>query len=234
LLTLNNTPGANGVSTDLAPDLIGKLVFEPGWGHFEIKALGRFFRDRINGSNNYTEGGGIGFGAILPLTKKVDFIAEAMGGNGIGRYASGMGADVTLRPDGSIVPLRTYHLMAGVEAHPGSRLDLYLYGGSEYYGRAAYLDSTGKPVGYGSPLNDLSGCSLETPAASQSCQAQTKNLWQIQPGFWYHLYKGPMGTAQLGASYSYTYRNEWAGVGSPQPKGIENIVMTSFRYYFPQ
>ncbi len=25
-------PGANGISTDLAPDFIGKIVFEPGWG----------------------------------------------------------------------------------------------------------------------------------------------------------------------------------------------------------
>jgi hypothetical protein len=30
----------------VAPDLIAKLAFEPGWGHYEIKAIGRFFRDR--------------------------------------------------------------------------------------------------------------------------------------------------------------------------------------------
>jgi hypothetical protein len=34
-------------------------------------------------------------------------------------------------------------------------------------------------------------------------------------------------------SYSYTYRNTWAGLDGLQPKGIENIVMTSFRYYLP-
>ena len=51
LLTLNNTPGAAGVSTDVAPDLIAKAVFEPGWGHYEVKAIGRFFRDRINSIN---------------------------------------------------------------------------------------------------------------------------------------------------------------------------------------
>src|SRR5262249_29064745 len=38
---------SNGFSTNLAPDLLAKVAFEPGWGHFEIKALGRFFRDRI-------------------------------------------------------------------------------------------------------------------------------------------------------------------------------------------
>src|SRR5205807_686491 len=62
--TLSNTPGANGISTDTAPDVVGKLAFEPGWGHYELKAVGRLFRDRFNGHNNYTEAGGAGFGAI--------------------------------------------------------------------------------------------------------------------------------------------------------------------------
>src|SRR4029077_18605030 len=31
---------SNGQATTLAPDLLAKVAFEPGWGHFEIKALG--------------------------------------------------------------------------------------------------------------------------------------------------------------------------------------------------
>lgn len=232
-LTLSNTPGANGVSTDLAPDLIGKLVFEPGWGHYEIKAIGRFFRDRFDGSNNYAAGGGAGFGIILPATKKLDVILEGLAGNGIGRYASGLGPDVTLRPDASIVPLRTLQTMAGLEWHPTSRWDWYLYGGDEYYSRASYVNAAGLPVGYGSPLNNNSGCQVESPTTAQPCQAQTHSLWQVQPGFWYRFYKGSAGTVAMGMSYSYTYRSTWAGLDSLQPKGIENIVMTSFRYYLP-
>src|SRR5262249_39039056 len=37
---------SSGFATSVAPDLLAKVAFEPGWGHFEIKALGRFFRDR--------------------------------------------------------------------------------------------------------------------------------------------------------------------------------------------
>jgi len=33
---------SNGFSTSFAPDLLAKVAFEPGWGHFEFKALGRF------------------------------------------------------------------------------------------------------------------------------------------------------------------------------------------------
>jgi len=234
LFTLSNTPGANGISTDLAPDLIGKVVLEPGWGHFEVKALGRFFRDRFGARNQYTEGGGGGVAAILPVLKdKLDVILEGMAGVGIGRYASGQGPDVTLRPNATIVPLHELQTMAGVEAHPGSRLDLYLYGGDEYYGRAAYLNAAGLPVGYGSPLNNNSGCEVEVPTATQPCQAQTRNLWEVEPGFWYRFYKGPRGTVQWGMSYSYVYRQTWAGAGGLQPKGIENMVMSSFRYVLP-
>ena len=233
VFTLSNTPGANGISTDIAPDLIGKLVFEPGWGHYEIKAIGRFFRDRFNGSSNYTAGGGGGIGIVLPATKKLEVILEGLAGNGIGRYASGLGPDVTVRPDATIVPLRTLQTMAGLEWHPTSRWDWYVYGGDEYYSRTSYTNATGQPVGYGSPLNNNSGCQVESPAANQPCQAQTRSLWQVQPGFWYRFYKGSAGTVAMGMSYSYTNRSTWVGLDGLQPKGIENIVMTSFRYYLP-
>jgi len=233
VFTLSNTPGANGISTDIAPDLIGKLVFEPGWGHFEVKAIGRFFRDRFNGSNNYTAGGGGGIGIVLPATKKLDVIFEGLAGNGIGRYASGLGPDVTVRPDATIVPLRTLQTMAGLEWHPTSRWDWYVYGGDEYYSRTSYTNATGQPVGYGSPLNNNSGCQVESPTATQPCQAQTRSLWQLQPGFWYRFYKGSAGTVAMGMSYSYTNRSTWAGLEGLQHKGVENIVMTSFRYYLP-
>ena len=52
--TTSITPGSNGVSTDAAPDVLGKLAFDPGWGHWELKAVGRTFRARLNGSNHTT------------------------------------------------------------------------------------------------------------------------------------------------------------------------------------
>jgi cell division protein FtsB len=231
--TPSTSPGANGISTDLAPDLIGKVVFEPGWGHYEIKAVGRFFRDRVGGSNNYTATGGGGIAAVLPLTKKLDLFAEGLAGTGIGRYASGSGADVTLRPNGTVVPIRTLQTSLGLEAHPGSRWDVYLYGGNEYYSRASYVNAAGLPVGFGSPLNNNSGCQVEVPAANQPCQAQNRTVWEIEPGYWFRFYKGEAGTVAMGMSYSYIRRTTWAGAAGLQPTGNENMVMTSFRYYLP-
>jgi hypothetical protein len=81
-----------GISTTMAPDLLAKVALDPGWGHFEIKALGRFFRDRIAstattvGFNNVSYGYGGGFGAILPIVRsKVDLVLEGLAGQGIGR-----------------------------------------------------------------------------------------------------------------------------------------------------
>ncbi len=111
--TLNYLAGsAAGMSTDLAPDFIGKLAFEPGYGHYEIKALVSLFRDRIastadtTGSTNVTAGGGLGWAAILPIVpKKVDFVFEGLAGKGTGRYNAAAQSDVTLEPNGNIVPL---------------------------------------------------------------------------------------------------------------------------------
>jgi hypothetical protein len=83
--------------------------------------------------------GGINAGAILPLTKTVDVVAEGIVGSGIGRHASGQMPDVTLAPDGTIEPLGAWHLLAGVEAHPAPKLDLYAYFGREHTGQQVSL-----------------------------------------------------------------------------------------------
>lgn len=232
--TLSNTPGANGVSTNLAPDLVAKVTFEPGWGHYEIKGMARFFRDRFQGRNDKTAGGGIGVAAVLPLVKsKLDLIAEGMAGNGIGRYGSGGGFNVTLRPDASIVPVRSYHALIGPEVHVGKNLDLYLYGGEEYYQRTVYLVNATTSVGYGSPLLNNTGCAVEqTTSTAPSCPNQTRYAFEVTPGFWYRFYKGSSGTVQWGMQYSYSKRALWSGVGG-SPTGTESQVYTSFRYYLP-
>src|SRR5262249_34085760 len=124
---------SNGFSTNLAPDLVAKVAFEPGWGHFEIKTLGRFFRDRIastvttKGKTNTTEGYGIGFGALMPfVNKKLEVSLEGLLGQGIGRYGSSGLPDATLDPaTGELRPLREARMMGGIVYHRTSRLDLY-------------------------------------------------------------------------------------------------------------
>jgi hypothetical protein len=262
-------------STNIAPDLLGKLVFEPGWGHFEVKAVSRFFRDRVypnylnaadvaagvpfttyGASEKFTQGGGLGIGMILPLVpSKVDFILQSLGGKGIGRYGTAGGPDVTIRSDGTLVPVKALETVAGIETHPTKKLDFYIYGGDEYFGRTYYTTSsplfgataskTNVPVyvGYGSPYFSDAGCQFE---GSTTCSGQNRSVWAVQPALWYRFYQGKEGSLQFGMTYAYIYRQTWSGLNvaggtnisttTPtfyQPKSIENMVMTSFRYYFP-
>src|SRR5215475_6942120 len=166
---------SNGFSTNLAPDLVAKVASEPGWGHFEIKALGRFFRDRIastattNGHTNITEGYGVGFGSLKPfVNKKLEVSLEGLLGQGIGRYGSSGLPDATLDPvTGELRPLREARIMGGIVYHRSSRLDLYTYGGDEYAGRYAFVSPSGTAAGYGSPLVSYASCMNEV--ALNSC-----------------------------------------------------------------
>lgn len=227
--TTSLTPGANGISTDIAPDILGKLVWEPGYGHWEIKGIVRFFQDRLGTDNHVAVGGGIGLAAVLPLTRKLNLIAEGLVGEGIGRYASTIGADVVASPSGKIVPIKAFQFMAGLEWHPGDDWDVYAYYGMEHYARTAYA---GTPIGYGSPLADLSGCGVEDPEI-RPCQAANETVSQVQPGFWYRMITSDIGIVALGLSYSYTHRTVWSGLNGVQPWGEEHMIMTTIRYYLP-
>jgi len=236
--------GANGLSTDLAPDFIGKLAFEPGWGHFEIKGLVRMFRDRIAstedvpGTTNVTAGGGLGWSAILPVKpKKVDIIFEGLAGKGIGRYGSANLPDVTVNPKGQIVPLPAINALAGFEIHPNPKLDVYVYGGDQYIDSERYtVLKDGKPTaaGYGSFLVNNSNCDVEVvPSGGAACGAQNKNLWDTTGGLWYRLWKGNFGTLQYGLQFEYINRNTWSAVKGGSPTGNEAVGLTSVRFYLP-
>jgi hypothetical protein len=164
-------------SFNLAPDMIAKIAIEPGFGHYEIFGIARFFRDRIypnmktttvNGVttvtgtsagayNDSTVGGGIGAsGRASFANKKFTVGLKGLWGDGTGRYGSSTIADITLRPNAQIAPLHNFDAIGTIEANPTARLQLYLNYGGDYVGRRYF----GK-VGYGSPLTNMSGCNTE-------------------------------------------------------------------------
>jgi hypothetical protein len=229
---------SNGFSTELAPDLLAKVAFEPGWGHFEIKALGRFFRDRIastakmTGLTNITEGYGVGFGALMPFAdKRLDLSLEGLLGQGIGRYGSSGLPDATLNPmTGELRPLREARIMGGLVYHHSSRLDLYTYGGDEYVGRYAFISPTGTAAGYGSPLVSYTGCTNEV--ALNTCSGANRNIYEATVGYWYRLYGGEFGRIEQGNQVVYIHRNLWSGIGRA-PQGDDIVAYTSLRFYLP-
>ena len=166
-----------------SPDFVGKLAFEPGWGHFEVFGIITDFRDRIyplataakpsatGAFNNSAPDGGIGANLRGTIAKHVDIGVHFLGGNGIGRYGSAGLVDVIARPDGVLVPVRNYQALGTLEWH-SPRLDVYANVGGEYEDRVAFV-SNKKGVGYGSPLFNNSGCGTETPPAATSTTVAT-------------------------------------------------------------
>jgi hypothetical protein len=239
-------------STDIAPDLVGKIAFDPkGRGHYEIKGVATFLRDRfvnpadtgVVSTNLHTVGGGVGFGIWYPVMYDardvVDLGLSGMYGVGTGRYGTAQLPDATVDSDNSLKPIPASEALLSIEAHPTTSLDIYGYGGVEYADRETFVNAAGKGVGYGSPLNGNSGCTVEAlptgPFAPQSgtpCNADTRNIWQGNVGFWYRFYRGAAGTLQTGMQYSYTTRNTWVGLGA-QPQGNDHMVFFSFRYVLP-
>lgn len=235
-----------------APDFILKAAVEPGWGHWEVFGIGRFWRNRIypnapaNASFAYNDDtGSAGVGASMRgalAQKKLTIGVKGLYGQGVGRYGSSTIADITIRPNSTIAPLRNYSGLATVEINPSPRLLVYFNGGVDGVLRHVY---NGGKEGYGAYNVTMTGCNTEvlpggntTPSTPGSCGANTKDVQEGTAGYWYYIYRGPKGGLRQGIQYSYFRRDLWSGLGGAAnpnggAKGSDNEIFTSFRYYLP-
>jgi hypothetical protein len=179
-------------NTDVAPDIIGKAAFDPGWGHYEVFGIARFFNANTFGcvvaatglcstvaantlvpgqqSQRTTSGDGVGGSVLLPIWPKyVDIQASVMYGKGIGRYGAGQLSDVVVGPDGSLSPIKAVHAMGGVVVHPWAGLDVYAYAGMERaqpnYWNIVSTGSVSGFTGFGVPSAINTGCNITTAAS---------------------------------------------------------------------
>ena len=184
--TITCTPAAS-YTFNPSPDVIAKIAFDPGFGHYEVFGLWDRFRDRVfpcgelassttlcGGSttagpnalgayNASANGGAFGVNARWNLFHKhLVFGLHTFDGAGVGRYGAAQLSDLSVHGNGTLNVIKNGQGLATLEWH-GKKLDLYSYAGADYAGRADSFDPiSGKQVGYGAPSFKNSGCYIET------------------------------------------------------------------------
>jgi hypothetical protein len=264
IVNFNNVGPGSGFLTgtsftnDVAPDVIAKLAWDPGWGHYEVFGVQRFFSDNVlscfpvscvtgsitvtgAASQKITYGQGVGGSVLLPvISKYLDFTGNVMYGRGVGRYGAGQLPDVTIASDGSLSPLTELTAMVGLIAHPYEGLDVYGYAGIEQVNANSFDlpagTAGGNLFGFGNAGFNNAGCttttssSFGTGAAPVNCIANNRRLSDVTAGFWQNLYKGQYGRLAVGAQWEIIRRDSFTGIGGA-PSTNENIVLTSLRWY---
>jgi len=280
--TGNITTYANNV----IPDVIVKAAFDIPTFHFEVGGIGRFFRDYYypvttsgtyvsvltNGTggtptytyanggplfSNTSAGGGV-FGSARYYVGKITEVAlQAMAGAGTGRYGSSQLADVTLKPNETLEPIKNYHGLFSLENHLTPKVDLSFYYGGEYAQRTVYATGVGNLIGYATPNQSASGCYANPAAVSttqgagvggtlsaSSCAEPTRYIQEAMGSLTYKAINSPKyGRLQYQLTYSYIQRNQWAGVSSGTyaqtgatylgARATEPMIHVSMRYYIP-
>jgi hypothetical protein len=238
-LLINLTPpggsffnNANNVSLNRVPDVTAKVAWDPMIGanklHVEAWGLYRQFLDRFNFENHSVDDFSFGGHIALEVIPHVLDVTAYAAHGGLGRFTAGPFNDVTLRQDGSIQVLPITAVQAGAVWHTTPMLDLYAYFGLEKTVPTFSFVGT-VPFGYGNPLYDNRGCTIENSAPA-SCNGNTGEVRQYTAGFFDTVFKGNFGAVKVGAQYSYTQRFALPGVGGA-PKTDDHIVMTQVRYY---
>jgi len=179
-----NGSTAQNYSTNVAPDVIVKFAADPGLGHYEIGGIARFFRDRYyptlpfstaaapavatSGTNDTVIGGGFFASAKVPVKKYADVALKITQGDGTARYTSSNLGDVTVKPNGTLEPLRSSTGLFEVDGHVGKKLDIIGIAGGEYLQRTVYTttltSATGVATTYFTGYAPLLSKSVFTPA----------------------------------------------------------------------
>ena len=183
--TTTCSPAASVLPFNPSPDVIAKLAFEPGFGHYEVFGVFSRFRDRVFRAKTFLRPrtasarlldrmprarttlrrmaavSALTLAGRLPARKSTsDCMASAALESAATAPVDFL--DVTVRDDGTLGLIKSLQGLATFEWH-GPKLDVYFNAGAEYAGRSATYDPVlKKAVGYGSPQFNNTGCFTET------------------------------------------------------------------------
>jgi hypothetical protein len=248
----------NNFNATVAPDIIGKVAFDPAdWGHFEGLGLVRFFTDSVfvctvvnadgtcpftpanvgNADSHVTTGWGVGGSVLLHVVPSYfDLQGSVLYGKGVGRYAEAQLSDVVVASDGTLSPITGLSALVGAVFHPWEGSDIYGYAGLEKADTNLFSSAAGL-VGFGNPNVVNTGCGITTGASftsgTSNCAAVNKEVDMVSAGFWQNVYKGSYGRVTVGAQWEYIQRKSFDTI--PGNGGAvstsDNVFYTALRYY---
>ena len=211
-------------SLNTVPDVLGKVAYEAKFAgrdvHLEAVGIYKNSTSYVNysGGTPYSfstqhnsTGGGVG-GAIVAtiIPGKLDILAKADYGRGLGRYTSTGLPDATVTSDGIIHDLRGISAMVGGIAHVTPSFDVYAYAGFDQIDRM--YSSNGAQTGYGAigGVNNT-GCNVLGWHLHGSDEARAGDL---TIGFSDKIYKGSFGLVTAGVQYEYVQRLLFGGTAN--------------------
>ncbi len=251
--SITNSNAANNPATpNLAPDIIGKIAFDPKTGdlhqHIEIAGLLTEARtyDPTAKVRNTAAGGGVSFNVNFELVKNLHAIVNTFYSDGGGRYIYGLGPGFIIdrAANGAYQPslVHSGSGIAGFEYQVNKATMFYGYYGGAYYGRDFGIDCYTQPIPVGSPTGTVAACN-QTPSSSpvydgfgypKSSNSQNRDVQEGTFGIIETFWKNPQyGSLQLITQYSYLSRAPWY-VASGSPKNAHlSMGYVDLRYVLP-
>jgi uncharacterized coiled-coil protein SlyX len=214
---------SNGVKIpNVAPDLIGKIAFDPS-PRFHVEVAGVESSIRLFNPTTQTyftkTGGGASLNANVQVAPNLRLVTNNFSSDGEGRYIFGLAPDFIVRADGSASLIHTASTVSGFEFTRGNT-QAYGYYGGVYVGRNTALDANGKTlIGYGYPGSSNS----QNKTTQEGTFGLTQTIWR----------DARFGALQTMLQYAYFFRNPWY-VSPGLPKNAhENAVWFNLRYVLP-
>jgi hypothetical protein len=212
----------NGVQVPrLAPDVIGKIAFDPS-SRAHLEFVGVVSEVRL--FNPLTEqrfievGNGGSVNGNFEIIKGLRLVTNNFWSAGEGRYMFGVAPDFIVQADGKPSLIHSGSTVSGFE-YTHKNTQLYSYYGGIYIKRNTALDVDGKPIGYGYTGSPNS----HNRTTQEGTIGLTQTLWR----------DGKYGAFQLMFQYAYFFRNPWF-VAAGAPKNThQNAVWFNIRYTLP-
>jgi len=225
--TVNSCANLANISFNKAPDMLVKAAFDPGFGHYEVFGVARFFHETVypgetTNGNLYgglkdivtgavvapalsTDGsfsnsitlGGVGGSARIPITKAFTFGAKGLFGPGVGHFGASNLSDATSNAAGQLVPIHNLSGLLSADVTPNPRLQLYFYYGGDYAGREDEATSGATTLG--------------APTAAQSAAGEWGGTWKTPSAAAVGYGSRMLSTSACNATTSPTYNGSSTG-----------------------